>query len=219
MAGKENQSPHPLAQGPAYGRYVRSGEEAATEDSRELRRQKHKKYLLYFIAFVIFQTGVIVLFTLTIMKVRTPRFRVRSATFDNFVVGSQTNPSFDLSMNAQLGVKNANFGKYKYQITTVYFFYKGSPVGEATIEKSSVGWRATKKFNVDVNLSSEKLSPSSKSQLGTDLSSEMLTLTSQAEMKGKVALTFIFNKKKSTNMNCTMDIALKTKQLVNISCK
>lgn len=218
MAGKDNQSPHPLVSGVANGTYVRTGDdEAGRGDSRELRRQKRKKYLLYFIAFVIFQTGVILLFTLTIMKVRTPRFRVLSATFDTFnVVRQPNNPSFDISMNAQVGVKNANFGRYKYQSTTITFLYRGSPVGGAVIPQSSVGWRSTKKFNVAVKLTSENLT--SNSQLATDLSANFLRLTSQAELTGKVALTFIFNKKKSTKMNCDMDVVLTTKQLVNISC-
>lgn len=218
MTGKDNHSPSPLVPGAANGSYVRSDYETGTADSEELRRQKRKKYLLYFVAFVIFQTAIIVIFTLTIMKVRTPRFRVRSATFDRFDTGSPTSPSFDLSMNARLGVKNANFGKYKYQSTTMSFFYKDRQVGEAVIPKSSVGWRTTKKFNVVVNLTSANNLPST-SELGTDLGNGILPLTSQAEMRGKVALTFIFNKKKNTKMNCTMDVVIATKELNNISCK
>lgn len=215
MAGKENQSPSPLIPGAANGSYVRGGDdEAGRGDSGELRRQKRKKYLLYFLAFVIFQTGVIVIFTLTIMKLRTPRFRIRSADVLNVV--TQPN-SFDISMNVQLGVKNANFGRYKYQSTTVFFFYGGSPVGEVVIPKSSVGWRSTKKFTVPVNLASTNLT--SNSQLAADLSAKVLRLTSQAELRGKVALTFIFNKKKSTKMNCTMDVFLATRQLANIECE
>ncbi|KAL3524343.1 hypothetical protein ACH5RR_017177 [Cinchona calisaya] len=218
MAGKEPQSPHPLVPGRANGTYVRPDEEAAREDSKELRRQKRKKYLLYFIAFVIFQTAIIVLFTLTIMKVRTPKFRLKSGTLDNFV-GNQTDPSFDFSMNAQFSVKNANFGKYKYQNTPVEFYYRGSPVGVAKIPKSSVGWRSTKKFNFVVNLNSANITTSEKSQLPMDLNNGILRLTSQAELTGKVELTFIFKKKKNTKMNCSMDVAIATKQLTNISCK
>ncbi|XP_027108629.1 late embryogenesis abundant protein At1g64065-like [Coffea arabica] len=219
MAGKENQSPHPLVPGPANGTYVRTGDdEAGRGGSRELRRQKRKKYLLYFVAFVIFQTGVILIFTMTIMKVRTPRFRVRSATFDAFNVSRQppNNRTFNISMNAQVGVKNANFGRYKYQGTTMTFLYRGSQVGEGVIQKSSVGWRSTKKFNVAVQLTSDNFT--SDSQLAADLNANILRLTSQAELKGKVALTFIFNKKKSAKMNCTMDVFLTTEQLANISC-
>ncbi|KAL3521584.1 hypothetical protein ACH5RR_019733 [Cinchona calisaya] len=217
MTGKENQSPHPLVPGVANGTYARSDYEAGTADSRELRSQKRKKYLLYFIAFVIFQTAIIVLFTLTIMKVRTPRFRVRSATFDGFSNVTQQNPSFDLRMNAQLGVKNANFGKYKYQNTNMTLYYRGNQVGEALIGKSSVGWRSTKKFNVVANLSSANIPPNS--ELGTDLNSGFLPLTSQAEMSGKVKLTFIFNKKKNTRMNCTMAVDIANQRLANIKCK
>ncbi|KAL3524342.1 hypothetical protein ACH5RR_017176 [Cinchona calisaya] len=216
MSLKGQNSTYPLA--PANGFARSDAESHDSEYSNELRRKKRMKYLLYFIAFVIFQTGVIVLFTLTIMKVRTPKFGVQSATFDSFNVGNSSSPSFDLTMIARLNVKNTNFGKFKYENTTMYFFYGGNQVGEAIIPKSSVGWRSSKKFNVVVNLSSAKLPPTSNSQLGTDLSNRNLPLTSQADLKGKVALTFIFKKKKATMMNCSMEVELASQQLANIVC-
>ncbi|KAL3524344.1 hypothetical protein ACH5RR_017178 [Cinchona calisaya] len=218
---KENHSPSPLVQ--AANTRTRSDQENAAiieDHSRELRRKKRIKYLLYFVAFVIFQTGIIVLFTLTITKIRTPRFRVRSATLDNFSVvglGNQSSPSFDFRLNAQLGIKNTNFGNLRYQSTIVYFSYRGFPVGEAFIPNSNVGWKTTKKFYVAVNLSSANLTTNS--QLGTDLNGGVLPLTSQADLRGKVRLTFIFNKKKSTKMNCTMDVVVARQELTNISCK
>lgn len=216
MADKEQRATYPLA--PANG-YSHSHEPESDSDySRELRQKKRMKCLLYFIAFVIFQTGVIVVFTLTIMKLRTPKFRVQSATFDNFNVGTPANPTFDLSMNARLSIKNANFGTFKYQNTTMTFFYGGTPVGQAVIPKSSVGWRSNKKINVAVKLSSRNL-PTPNSRLGTDLSNRLLPLTSQAELKGKVALTFIFKKKKATQMNCSMEVVVASQQLANIVCK
>ncbi|CAI9092327.1 OLC1v1027527C1 [Oldenlandia corymbosa var. corymbosa] len=209
MAGKDSNSPQPLVAGDA---------EAAAANSRELRKKKRIKYLLYFIAFVIFQTAVIAIFVLTIMKVRTPKFRVRAATFDpsNSNTDAATS-SFNFTMNTRLDVKNANFGKYKYEETTVNFFYRGTPVGEVSIPKSSVGWRSTKKVNVVVKLGSDKVQSSS--ELGSELKAGILRINSRAEMKGKVRLIFIFSKKKSTNMDCSMDIAITPPQLVNISCK
>ncbi|KAL3521583.1 hypothetical protein ACH5RR_019732 [Cinchona calisaya] len=216
MADYEHRATYPLAPANAYSRSHDA--ESDSEYSAELRRKKRMKYLLYFVLFVIFQTGVIAIFTLTIMKVRTPKFRVQSATFNNFNVGTQASPSFDISMNAQISIKNANFGTFKYQNTTMNFFYGGNPVGQAVIPKSSVGWRSNKKINVVVNLSSANLQTAN-SQLGTDLSNQILPLTSQADLSGKVTLTFIFKKKKATKMDCSMEIMTASRQLANIVCK
>ncbi|KAL0318066.1 UNVERIFIED_CONTAM: hypothetical protein Sangu_2220900 [Sesamum angustifolium] len=95
----------------------------------------------------IFQAGVIAIFAVTIMKVRTPRFRVRSATFETLTPARPPVPAFSARMNAELGVKNANFGRYKYRNTTVVFFYRGTPVGQAILQNSRVNWRATKKID------------------------------------------------------------------------
>ncbi|KAL2486886.1 LEA 2 domain-containing protein [Abeliophyllum distichum] len=98
-------------------------------------------------------TGIIMLFALTVMKIRTPKFRVRSATFENFNVGTPTNPSFSSRMNAEFGIKNANFGHFKYQNSTVRFFYGLTQVGELVVQKARAKARSTRKFNAVVELS------------------------------------------------------------------
>ncbi|KAK2983604.1 hypothetical protein RJ640_023138 [Escallonia rubra] len=93
------------------------------------RHSKRKKYIIYGIAFVIFQTIVMTVAALTIMKFKNPKFRVRSTQFvGTFDVGTAANPSFNIAMNAQLGVKNNNFGPFKYENTTVDFYYRGTKV-------------------------------------------------------------------------------------------
>ncbi|KAE9464794.1 hypothetical protein C3L33_03284, partial [Rhododendron williamsianum] len=184
--------------------YSRSDAEAA--DPGELRRQKRKKYLIYFAAFVVFQTAIIVLFTLTVMKVKTPKFRVRSSSSINTVDVPQTNTT-SFTLNAQFGVKNTNFGPYKYDNTTVNFLYNGIVVGSAFIPKSKANFLSTKKINVQVELTS------------ANLSGNTLNLTSTARLSGKVELMLIFKKKKAVNMNCTMVANTSTQMLENIKCK
>ncbi|KAI8564918.1 hypothetical protein RHMOL_Rhmol03G0220400 [Rhododendron molle] len=195
---------HPLA--PVNG-YARSDAEAATTNTEELRRQKRKKYLIYFAAFVVFQTLIIVLFSLTVMKVKTPKFRIRSSYSINTFDVPQTNTSSTL--NAQFVVKNTNFGPYKYDSTTVNFLYNDIQVGSAVISKSKANFLSTKKINVPVDLNLS----------GNTSNSEFLTLTSTARLSGKVELMLIFKKKKAVNMNCTMDVNTKTKELLNVACK
>ncbi|PSS04409.1 Late embryogenesis abundant protein [Actinidia chinensis var. chinensis] len=212
MAEREPRAGYPLAPADGYGR---SDEETGRSLSDEERRQKRKKWALYIIAFVIFQTGVIVFFSMTVMKFRTPKFRVRSATsFDTFDVQSS---SFNVRMNAQLGVKNTNFGPYKYGNSTILFYYRGTQVGSVIIPKSKANFRRTKKVNVAVDLVAPTLP--SNSELASDVTSGILPLTSTSRLTGKIEIMFIFKKKRSINMNCTMDLNITAKQLQNIQCK
>ncbi|XP_059669746.1 late embryogenesis abundant protein At1g64065-like [Cornus florida] len=214
MAEKDQRQTYPLA--PTNG-YVRSDEEAAgSELSKELRRKKRMKCLAYAVAFAVFQTGVILLFSLTVMKIKNPKFRVRSATFETFEVVT-SNPSFNLRMNAELGVKNTNFGHYKFDDSTITFSYKGVQVGSAIVQKARARARSTKKFNVVVDLSSTGLP--SNLELGNDLNSGFIVLSSESRLKGKVELMKVMKKKKSTDMSCTMEVYISSQDVRNVKCK
>lgn len=141
------------------------------------------------------------------MKIRTPKFSVRSATFDNLVT---ENASFNITMNAELSVKNANFGPYNYKNSTIYFYYNDVSIGEAFVSQGKAGFKSTKKFNVIVNLSSKE---------SKHLNSGTLILTSKSKLEGKVKLIFIMKKKKSTEMNCTIIIGLAGKVVRDIECE
>ncbi|XP_027174072.1 late embryogenesis abundant protein At1g64065-like [Coffea eugenioides] len=197
--------------------YGRVDEELASVAQREERRKKRMKYVAYGAAFVVFQTAVILVFSLVVMKVRTPKFRVRSATFQDFKAATlPTNSSFSTQMFAELCVKNPNFGRYKYQDSTVEFFYQNYKVGEAAIPKGKASFKSTKKFAVPVDLSSTNVPGD---VLGSELSQHAwIPLTSRATLNGKVRLMLIFTKKKSTNMSCTMNLNTSSKQLQDLEC-
>jgi hypothetical protein len=180
-----------------------------TEQSKKLRRQKHKKWLLYGVAFIIFQTGIILLFSMTVMKIRNPKFRFRSAALDNFDIPAAANTSFSLQTNVTLGIKNTNFGPYKYDSTTINFYSGKTKVGSAIIPKSKAQFRRTKKFVVPVDIAFP----------ANSYSSGIIPLSSQSKLAGKVELMLIFKKKKAVDMDCTMEINTTTKSLQNIVCK
>ncbi|KAF5460610.1 hypothetical protein F2P56_020468 [Juglans regia] len=218
MAEKTNYQPaYPLA--PANG-YPRSDEESATLNPDELRRKKRIKLAIYIAIFVVFQAIVIAVFSVTVMKVKTPKVRLGTAvTFQNVSTSTQpASPSFDISFTTQVRVKNTNFGPYKYDRATVAFMYDGVTVGEVSIPKGKAGMLSTKKVSVSVNVNSKALQ--STSNLGSELSSGILTLRSHAKLSGKVELMFVMKKKKSAEMNCTMSInSVSPNELRYLKCK
>ncbi|CAI9775044.1 unnamed protein product [Fraxinus pennsylvanica] len=198
--------------------YGRVDEEVAMVAEKDGRRKKRMKCFMYVAAFVVFQAGIILIFALTVMKVKTPKFRVRSASFGTFDVTTlNTNPSFDINMIAELGVKNPNFGRYKYQNSTIEFYYENIKVGEASIPNARAKARSTRKFNVTVNLSSAEVP---REVLERQFAaSTVISLSSQSRLRGKVEIMKIMKKNKSTNMNCTMEINTSSRQLGNLSCR
>ncbi|KAK4601457.1 hypothetical protein RGQ29_010852 [Quercus rubra] len=187
MAEKTNQQVYPLA--PSNGN-PRSDEESNTLQSKELKRKKRIKLAIYIAAFAVFQTIVILVFALTVMRVRTPKVRLGTdVTFSRLNTGNETSPSFDITFIAQVRVKNTNFGPYKYDNTAAIFTYQDVTVGTVTIPKGKAGLRSTKKVSVT------------------------------AKFTGKVELLFVMKKKKATEMNCTMIIYLTSKKLKDLICE
>ncbi|CAA2969813.1 Hypothetical predicted protein [Olea europaea subsp. europaea] len=222
MTDKDQQI-HPTSQADDHTKH---DEETAVLHSKEARKKKRMKCLLYIAIFAVFQTAIILLFALTVMKIRTPKFRVQSATFDTFNFSSNTNPSFNMSMNIEVGVKNTNFGHievgvkntnfghYKFRNSTINFLYDGLIVGEAFVPEARARARSTKKFNIFVNLSLGNVP-----QLGSDLDSGILSLKSKSTLNGKVELFKVLKKKKSTEMDCILAINLRQQLIGDLRCK
>jgi len=117
----------------------------------------------------------------------------------------------------QVRVKNTNFGPYKYDGTNATFTYQGLMVGRVSIPEAKAGLRSTKTVSVIVYVNSNGL-PST-SSLASDLNAGVLTLNSHAKFNGKVELLFVMKKKKTTQMNCTMNINILKKELLDLKCK
>lgn len=218
MASKEQELPKiPPAATNGHERRDVEAASVASHDARQQRREKRQKCLLYIVLFIIFQSAVIAVFSLTIMKIRTPKLSVRSATFNNFNIDNSTaKPSFSTRMNVELRLKNSNFGRYKYTNTTIYFSYRGKSIGEALVSNSYAKWKSTKRFVVDADL--DFVGAQSDTQLASDLNAGVVPIESQAELRGKVELLYVMKKKKSTDMKCSIEILNGSQQLGNIVC-
>ncbi|XP_030538146.1 late embryogenesis abundant protein At1g64065-like [Rhodamnia argentea] len=198
--------------------YHRSDQESLhTMEDEEAKRKKRMKWTIGIVAFIIFQVVQALFFVLVIMKFKSPKFGVAEFDVQSLTVGTQASPSFNTSFVTPIRIKNTNWGPFKYDASTVNFTYGGVQVGQAIIPKSKANFKSTKKINVNVTLSSANLP--NDSNLGSDLSSGVITLNSQGELKGKVTVMFMFKKRKTSQMNCTMAINTATKAVQSLSCK
>ncbi|TQD81594.1 hypothetical protein C1H46_032832 [Malus baccata] len=72
-------------------------------------------------------------------------------------VGSVTSPSFNLVMDVQFGVKNTNFGHFKYGDGIVEFDYRGTKIGQTNVYEAHARALSTKKVDTSLYLSSNEL--------------------------------------------------------------
>ncbi|KAJ9539623.1 hypothetical protein OSB04_026129 [Centaurea solstitialis] len=175
--------------------------------TNEARRKRRRRCLTSLVIAAVFIVGIIFLFSLTAGRFRTPRFRVRSATFGTFnVANSTTTPSFDIVMNTELGIRNRNFRRFRYRRTIVDFYYRDRKIGEGSVWNDDVKARDTRKFNVPVILSSTNVS--SVSELRDDFNRGVLPLRSRSRLTGKFKILVVFRKYKHVNMDCSMELVV-----------
>ncbi|KAF8014496.1 hypothetical protein BT93_H0338 [Corymbia citriodora subsp. variegata] len=190
----------------------------AMEDE-EARLKRRRKWTIGIIAFVIFQVVQALFFVLVILKFRSPKFRVTPPQMiQSLTVGTPASPSFDMSFIAPIQIKNTNWGPFKYDATAVYFTYEGVMVGQAYIPNGKANFKSTKKIDVGVNLKLDSANLPSNPNIGTDLNSGIITLSSRGELKGKVTVMFMFKKRKTSVMDCSMTILVSTRQILAWGC-
>ncbi|KAF8412185.1 hypothetical protein HHK36_000144 [Tetracentron sinense] len=176
------------------------------EVAATLRRKRNMKCCAYIVIRVMLETIIIVMFALTVMRVKTPKVRLGSVMVE---IHNTTTSSFNMRLIAKLTVKNTNFGHFKFENTTATITYEGAKVGQALIVKGRAKARETRRMDITVDVSSDRLSGAS----GT------FTLGSQAKLSGKVHLFKIIKKKKSAEMSCTMVVDVANSQILNLSSK
>ncbi|XP_076896887.1 late embryogenesis abundant protein At1g64065-like [Bidens hawaiensis] len=196
-----------------YG-HVNEDLQAVANETRRKRRQRHLISILIIAGFAI---GIILVLALTAGNFRTPRFRVRSATFGTFNVVNSTNPSFDIIMNTEIGIRNRNFRRFRYRSTTVNFYYREQKVGEGVVWDDRVKGRDTRKFIVPVTMSSSNVT--TLSELRSDINGGVLPLRSRSRLTGKFKILIFVRRYKHVNMDCTMDLVVANRELRNIFCR
>ncbi|KAL0447859.1 UNVERIFIED_CONTAM: hypothetical protein Slati_1914400 [Sesamum latifolium] len=96
-------------------------------------KRSSKKCLAYVAAFVVFQTAIILVFALTVMKVRSPKVRFNAMAVESFSSNNNNSTSINMRLLAQVTIKNTNFGHFKYQNSTLSVLYNGVQVGEVVV--------------------------------------------------------------------------------------
>lgn len=179
-------------------------------------RRSLTRIILFVVVLIIVHAIVIIILDMTIFKVRTPKYRFNSVSLTDVSTNSSTtSSSFSMKLNAQVTIKNKNFGPYEYQDCYLTISYRGRSVGEVVVKEAKVKTLSTKKLTLDINVTH---AASGNSNLKNDISSGALIMGSKSEMRGQVKLLKIIAKDKQPKMQCTMSINLAEKVVKDLKC-
>ena len=168
----------------------------------------------YSLALIVILSAIILVFAI-IVKPRTPRVKLSSVAVEHLSYGNNPIPSFNMTLAAEVSVKNSNFVRFKFENTSSSALYKGMVVGEAKLRSGRVGARKTR-MNIVVKIGSPG-SLSEAKNLSSDINSGMLKMNSYAKLKGDVRL-FGTVKNRTAVMSCGMNLNLSSRSIQDLEC-
>lgn len=185
-------------------------------------KPKHKERsskCLVFVLVVFVILCALVLVSACILRVTSPEIKLTAATLNKISYSSSPSASFNATVTTHLSIRNPNYGGgFSYENSKVIMCYYGLRVGDRVISSDTVKARENHGMNVTINVRSGKLPIGG--NLTSDInSSGMLNLTSYAKFSGTVELLKIFNKRKSIEMACTMNLNLTSHAVQGIQCE
>ncbi|XP_047978074.1 late embryogenesis abundant protein At1g64065-like [Salvia hispanica] len=207
----------PLA--PASERPTSSDDEAATTPGKNHRRRRLLRCCGCVGAVLLIQAVVIVILIFTVFKVKDPVIRLNGVTVDrlDLINGTTTpRPGSNMSLTADVSVRNPNYASFKYPETTSSLYYRGTEIGEARGPAGRARARRTARMNVTVEVIADRVT--GQPELGSDINSGVLTLGSYTVVGGKVKVLMV-KKHVRVTMNCSLTVNLTTQAIQDQKCK
>lgn len=152
---------------------------------------------------------------LTVFKAKKPVITVNSVSLRDFSVDI-LQVHLNVTLQADLSVRNPNRVGFKYDSTSAILQYKGQVVGDAPIPAGGIGSRDTRPMNITLTVMADRLL--SNSGLYSDIlsGSGMLPLTTYVKLSGVVRVLFKIHVKTTTS--CDLYIDVLNRKLANQTC-
>ncbi|OIT24732.1 PREDICTED: uncharacterized protein LOC109216164 [Nicotiana attenuata] len=155
----------------------------------------------------------------TVFRVHSPSIRMNSVNLDglSYLTSNSTlQPNVNLTVSADVSVKNPNAASFKFNKATTSLFYDDVVVGEALTPLGNAKARRTLRMNVTVEVMMEKIL--SIPQLGNDLKSGEVSLSTYTRINGRVNILKIIKKSAEIKMSCKMTFDLRSQDVRDIDC-
>ncbi|OWM64285.1 late embryogenesis abundant protein At1g64065-like [Punica granatum] len=170
-------------------------------------------------AILLIQAVAIVILIFTVFRVRDPAIKMNRVTVTRLelINGTVPKPGVNMSLVADVSVKNPNYASFKYQNTTTTLYYHGALVGEARGPPGRARARRTMRMNITVDIITDRLISST--YLSADVRSGILSMSSYSRIPGRVKMIGIIRKYVIVKMNCSMTVNISSQAIKEQKCK
>ncbi|KAK1425236.1 hypothetical protein QVD17_20584 [Tagetes erecta] len=183
------------------------------------RRRKYIKWCSCLFGIIIVVTMVVVTLIFTIFKVKEPEITMNGVTVDNlgFINGTMPGPGTNMSLTADISVKNPNYSSFRYKNTTTSLYYNGAVIGEARGPSGQSKARRTSRMNVTLDIMVDSLLKDP--NLQNDLDTGLLTMSSYTRVGGRIKILAIIKRHVTVKMNCTMKVNIYSRVIEDQKCR
>lgn len=153
---------------------------------------------------------VILILSFTVFKIKDPSVTINYINFTDLDAGLGTNTdpiSANITLNANLAIKNPNIVSFKLKNSTTDFYYKGQTIGVAYAPSGEVGAYKTTVMNVTVDVLTDKAVKAAPAlNISGLVVGQDLNLTSYTDINGRVNILGIYKRNIDVMLNCTYTV-------------
>ncbi|ONI23263.1 hypothetical protein PRUPE_2G178500 [Prunus persica] len=163
---------------------------------------------------------VIIILAFTVFRLKEPKIKMNKVTVTRLeLINDNTTPKpgSNISLTADVSVKNPNAASFRYNNTTTTLYYHGVVVGEAHGSPGKAKARRTMRMNITVDVITDRLTSNPK--WGADVGSGLLTMSSYSRIPGRVNMWNIIKRHVVVKMNCTMTVNISSQAIQEQKCK
>ncbi|KAK4804470.1 hypothetical protein SAY86_004287 [Trapa natans] len=177
-------------------------------------------------AFLLIQAVVILVLIFTLFRVRDPIININRIIITSLEGQAMNNngsnipitkPGVNMSLIADVSIKNPNFASFRYSNTTTALYYHEIVVGEALGPPGRTRPGRTSRMNITVDIIPDKLMSSP--NLTSDLNWGVLPMSSYSRIPGRVKMLSIINKHVIVKMSCSIAVNISSQTIQDQKCK
>ncbi|XP_038875202.1 uncharacterized protein LOC120067718 [Benincasa hispida] len=185
---------------------------------KRIQRRRFIKCCGFIVVFLIIPTiMIIIILMFTLFQIKDPVIRMNrvSITKLELINGAIPKPGSNMSLTADVSVKNPNMASFKYSNTTTTLFINETVIGEARGPPGKAKARRTVRMNVTIDIVADRVL----SNLDDDVSLGKVRLRSFSRIPGRVKLLHLIGRNVVVKMNCTFLINIFNRSIEDQECK
>lgn len=192
------------------------------DDPFHKEEHPHRKYVKCcgcITALTLISAVIVLVLIFTLFWAKSPVLRLNSIRIEGLqeINWKNVTPNTNLTIYAQVSVKNRNLATFKYRETSTYLFYERNLVGEAWTPPGSVGAKKTEKVNATIDVMVKNMLDVPK--LKDDFIAGFMLMNTYTRINGRVKIFNVVKKSVVLKTNCTMKVNFTSYVIQAHTCK